>query len=332
MRFLRTICLILMGVALAVPLCPPACAQAALLLQDSDSLSEVLDPLGHESVYFARICAASLTQLRRCAPGELGVVISRHRGIAGYDWLAIPLIPYLYSVDDPSEVPSHVDHETVQALRLKYHDAHFMSLGDVPEGGQFKRGWNQLIGAAYERRIYVFRFQTTPQQDDAFIAHMNADANRSHFSIFFRNCADFAGSVLDFYFPHTFHRHLAPDGGLVTPRQIAYELVRYTRKHPELRLTVFEIPLIPGMHHSSRVGKSAVETFVITGYIIPVAILSPYAGGFILADFLVWGRYPIPLREAQALTPQTAGQLASPTDLAENPPSLPRRLSPDFAP
>ena len=25
-------------------------------------------------------------------------------------------------------------------------------------------GWNQLMGAAYERRIDVFRFETTPEQ------------------------------------------------------------------------------------------------------------------------------------------------------------------------
>lgn len=321
-----------MGVALAGPVCPPAPAQAGLLLQDSDSLSEITSPLGHESMYFARVCAVSLTRLRRCAPGESGVVISRYHGIAGYDWVAIPLIPYLYSVEDPSQVPTHVDRETVQALRLKYHDAHFAMLGHVPEGGQFKRGWNQLVGAAYERRIYAFRFQTTPEQDDAFIARMNADANHSHFSILFRNCADFSATVLDFYFPHTFHRHIAPDGGLITPRQIAYELVRYARKHPELQLTVYDIPLIPGLHHSSRVGKSAVESFIISGYIVPVAFFSPYAGGVIIADFLVWGRYPLSLHQAQTLTPQTALELASPANLAQNPSALSRPLSTAAAP
>jgi len=319
MHFPRAILFIFMGVALAAPICLHAHAQAALLLQDSDSLSEVISPMGHESVYFARICAASPTKLRRCGPGEPGVVISRHRGIAGYDWLAIPLIPYLYSVEETSQVPTHVNRETVHELRVRYHDAHFQILGNTPEGGQFKRGWNQLVGASYERRIYAFRFQTTPEQDDAFIARMNADANRSHFSILFRNCADFAATVLDFYFPHTFHRHIAPDGGLITPRQIAYELVRYSQKHPELQLTIFDIPLIPGLHHSSRVGKSAVESFIVTGYIVPVAFLSPYAAGVIVADFLVWGRYPLSLQQAQILTPLTASRLASPADLAQNP-------------
>ncbi len=333
MRFLRAMLFVLIGIALAAPACTVAHAQAALFLEDSDSLSEVISPLGHESVYFTHICAASLTTLRRCGPGEPGVVISRYRGLAGHDWLAIPLIPFLYSVEDPTAVPAHVDRETVQNLRARYHDAHLTGLGNVPEGGQFQRGWNQLVGAAYERRIYAFRFQTTPAQDDAFIAYMNAGANRSHFSILFRNCADFAGTVLDFYFPHTFHRHIAPDGGLVTPRQIAYELTRYARKHPELQLTVLEIPLIPGLHHSSRVGKSAVESFVVTGYIVPVAFLSPYAAGVLVADFLVWGRYPLQLGQAQILTPQTAAPLlASPGTLAQNPPATLRGHSVATAP
>ncbi len=81
-----------------------------------------------------------------------------------------------------------------------------------------QRGWNQLVGAAYERRVYAFRFETTAAQDDAFIAWMNASANRSQFNILFRNCADFARGVLDFYCSGTFGRHIAPDGGIVMPR------------------------------------------------------------------------------------------------------------------
>jgi hypothetical protein len=304
--------------ALVGPGCAQLQAQAALLLQDADGAAEVVSPLGHEAVYFARICAETPTKLRRCAPGEQGAVISRYGNIGGYDWLALPLIPFLYSVEDASQVPSHVDREIVQSLRLRYHDAHLTSLGNVPEGGEVHRGWNQLVGAAYERRIWAFRFDTTEAQDDAFIAKMNADANRSHFSVLVRNCADFSDEVLDFYYPHTFGRHIVPDAGIVTPRQVAYELVKYGRKHPEIHLTVMEIPLVPGMHHSSRVGMSAAESFIFTGYVVPIAILSPYAAGAIVADGLVWGRYPLKLKHAPVLTPETMAALAgSPRTVAQ---------------
>jgi hypothetical protein len=88
MRIPRAFRLLMMGLIFAAAACPRGHAQGALLLQDSDGLSAALSPTGHTSVYFARICAASVTQLHRCAPGELGVVIARHRRIAGYDWLA----------------------------------------------------------------------------------------------------------------------------------------------------------------------------------------------------------------------------------------------------
>ena len=36
-------------------------------------------------------------------------MISRYDGIGHYDWVAIPLIPYLYAVDQTEDVPLFVD-------------------------------------------------------------------------------------------------------------------------------------------------------------------------------------------------------------------------------
>lgn len=312
MRFPRAICFIFIGFSLMTGLCQPVRGQAAFLIEDADGVSRALDPTGHDAIYFARICAASPTRIRRCAPGELGVVISRYKGIGGYDWLAMPLVPYLYSVEDSSTVPARVDRATVEMLRQRYHEAHLTSLGEnVREGGRVKRGWNQLVGASYERRIYAFQFATSQAQDDALIAKLNASANHSHFNIVFNNCADFADGVLNFYFPGTFRRHLAPDAEIVTPRQVAYELVRYACKHPEIHLTVMEIPLVPGYRRPGRVGRSVAESLVITGYVAPIALLSPYAGGVVVADCLIWGREPLPLARARVLDPENLDVLAS---------------------
>jgi hypothetical protein len=315
MRFLRALFLFLAGFAALSQACARASAQAALLLEDSNGLSAVMAPAGHNAVYFARICAASPIKLRRCEPGELGVVIARHRRIAGYDWLAIPLVPFLYSVDDDARVPARVSREAVQEMRQNYHDTHLMSLGpDVPAGGAFLGGWEELVGAAYERRMYVFKFETSEKQDDAFIAKMNAAVNRSHFNYLFNNCADLSGAILDFYFPHTFRRRILPDFGIVSPRQVAYELARYARKHPEIQLTAMEIPMIPGYRHAGRMAKSLVESLIVGGYVVPVAILSPYAAGAIVADCLVWGRYPLGLKHPEVLSPQTLTVLAGPAN------------------
>src|SRR5580704_13328339 len=85
------------GVGLAFAVLPWGHAQSALLMENAAGISGVFDPTGHEALYFARICAASPTHLRRCTPGEMGMVISRYKGVGGYDWLAIPLLPYLYA-------------------------------------------------------------------------------------------------------------------------------------------------------------------------------------------------------------------------------------------
>lgn len=150
MRIPRAIGFLLTSLLFTAMMVHRGYGQGALLLQDSDGAGSFLNPTGHDSVYFARICAASPTKLRRCEAGELGVEIGRHRGIAGYDWLAVPILPYLYSVEDVSQIPTHVNRETVEDLNRRYHDEHLMGLGaNLPEGGNFKPGWNQLVGAAH---------------------------------------------------------------------------------------------------------------------------------------------------------------------------------------
>jgi hypothetical protein len=280
-------------------------AQAAMLMEEPYGFFGFLNPTGHDAVYFERICAENPLKLRRCLPGELGAVITRYQGIAHYDWLAVPLIPYLYSVETSSEVPSRVDHDTVIRLREKYHDAHLQIMGkDVPRGGDRKRGWSQLVGAAYDRRIYVFRFATTIEQDDALIARLNHGPNHSRFNLLYANCADWTGNILNSYFPGTFRRSILPDAGITTPRQISYKLTRYARNHPETRLTVFEIPQVPGNRRHSHANKSIAKSLITSGYVVPFGFVSPYIVAGILVDYLGWGRYPLDLKRAEVLKPE----------------------------
>src|SRR6202008_3857878 len=88
---------------------PRARADAVVLLEEPYSYDGAFAGTGHTAVYLARVCAASPTSLRRCQPGESGVVISRYHRIGGYDWIAIPLYPYLYGVDKPENVPLFAD-------------------------------------------------------------------------------------------------------------------------------------------------------------------------------------------------------------------------------
>lgn len=294
-------------------------AQAALLMEEPYGFFGTVNPTGHTAIYFAHICAETPTKLRRCEPGEMGAVISRYSDVGGYDWVAIPLIPYLYSVENIAEVPEHVNKQTVNRLREQYHEAHLLGLGaKVPRGGFFHGGWSELIGVSYERRMYAFRFNTTPAQDDAFIARMNDRKNRSHFQLLFNNCSDFSRGVLNQYFPRTFRRSFFPDAGMTTPKQITYKLKRYAKKHPEAELSIFEIPQVPGYRRLSRSNKSISESLITTGYAVPIAILNPYLAGGLFVDYVVRGRYHLIPKDPERLTPETLEALTWPGAPAEN--------------
>ena len=299
--------------------CTRGHSQAALLVEEPYGFFGTLNPTGHNAIYFERICAETPVKLRRCQAGEMGVVISRYQGIDGYDWVAIPLLPYLYAVEDAADVPTHVDRDTVMALRNRYREAHLESLGlHLPAGSIVRGGWMELVGAAYERRIYAFRFETTPEQDDALIEEMNAGPNRTRFNLLFENCADFARVVLNDYFPRTFRRSIFPDAGMTTPKQIAYKLVRYSRKHPEMQLTVFEIPQVPGYRHESRSNKGIDESFVTTIYAVPLAFLHPYLAGALLADYVARGRYHLVPKNTEVLGPDHLSALTAPAPTPQN--------------
>jgi hypothetical protein len=327
MRLFRTAALTLVASALLLFSNPRGTAQAALLMEEPYGFFGTVNPTGHTAVYFERVCAETPVKLRRCEPGEMGAVISRYQGMAGYDWIAIPLIPYLYSVEDPATVPDHVDREMVDRMRSKYHEAHLLSLGvDLQPGNLLEGGWKELIGVAYERRIYAFRFETTEVQDDDFIARMNDTANRTRFQLLFNNCADFARVILNEYFPGTFKRSIFPDAGMTTPKQITYKLVRYSRKHPEENLVVFEIPQIPGYRHQSRSNKSISESLVTTVYAVPIAIVNPYLAGGLFVDYLVRGRFhPIP-KHPEVLEPSNLAALTSLSSREQNPESATARV------
>lgn len=322
MRTFRTTMLALLATTILVLTGPGSQAQAALLMEEPYGFFGALNPTGHTAIYFARICAATPTELRRCQPGEMGAVIARYSGIAGYDWIAIPLIPYLYSVEEISQIPTQVNRETVDRLRDRYHEEHLLWLGDdVPRGDFLHGGWSELIGAAYERRIYAFRFNTTEAQDDALIARMNRRTNRSHFDLLFSNCSDFARDMLNQYFPGRFKRSIFPDAGMTTPKQITYKLVRYAHKHAATDLTVLEIPQIPGYRRMSRSNKSISESLVTTVYAIPLAVVNPYLAGGLFVDYLVRGRYHLIPDDPELATPENITALTLGPGREENPES-----------
>jgi hypothetical protein len=322
MLFLRkTVFLSTLFLAFPAVFCARSEGQAALLLEEPYGFFGTLNPTGHNAIYFGRICAETPLKLRRCGPGELGVVIARYSGIKGYDWVAIPLIPYLYSVDTADQVPDHVDKREVNLLRDRYHEAHLQSFDHVRRGNFLHGGWTQLLGASYERRTYVFRFDTTPEQDDALIGLLNAGPNHSHFNLFYNNCADFARRVFNMYFPDTFRRSVFPDAGMTTPKQLSFKLERYAHDNPEVHLQTFVIPQVPGYRRRSRANKTIAESLTTTAYAVPIVLLNPYLAGGILVDYLARGRFHLALHNPAVLTPDALSSLTDLPATGENPAS-----------
>src|SRR5882757_9936832 len=102
-------------------------------------------------------------------------------------------------------------------MREAYADAHLTSLIAETKGYDTKNVWPQLLGVAYIRKIYSFEIATTDEQDDLLIAEYNGMSNQSHFNLFTNNCADFARSLLNFYYPRAARRSITADIAITTP-------------------------------------------------------------------------------------------------------------------
>ena len=136
---LRSSSLVLM---LLLLLSGQASAKLALLLEEPFGAFGYVNPTGHAAIYLSDVCAASPTELRPCKPGEFGVVLSRYYHVAGYDWMAIPLLPYLYAVDSISEVPQTADRPSEAALRDAWRREHLLDLiPDASNGEPPRRNW-----------------------------------------------------------------------------------------------------------------------------------------------------------------------------------------------
>jgi hypothetical protein len=266
-------------------------ASATLLLEEPYGKLGFFTATGHAAVYLSGVCAQTPLVLRPCAPGELGAVISRYDGVGGYDWVAIPLIPYLYAVERPDQIPLFADPKMVTFLRDQYRRKHLEAVAPDRDNGETPNGnWYELVGSAYDRTAYAFEIETSSAQDQAFIDAYNSSPNRSHFHLTYRNCADFAKDVINFYYPKSLHRSIVADAGITTPKQMAKTLIKYDSRHSQLQFARFVIPQIPGSMARSTPVHGVVESFLKSKkYIVPSAVVSPIFAGCVVAVYMGTG-------------------------------------------
>jgi hypothetical protein len=200
-------------------------ASATLLIEEPYGKLGFVTATGHAAVYLSGVCAQTPLILRRCAPGESGVVLSRYDGVRGYDWIAIPLVPYFYAVERPEDVPLYANAKTVAFLRDRYRRKYLKDVGpDLPNGQRPGGNWYELFGSSYDRTTYSFEIETSGEQDEALILKLNSSLNPSHFHLLTRNCADFVKDLINLYQPKALHRSYVADVGISTPKQMAKAL------------------------------------------------------------------------------------------------------------
>ena len=273
-------------------------ANVAVLLEEPYGYDGTLAGTGHTAVYLPRVCAASPTSLRRCDRGEHGVVISRYNRIGGYDWIAIPLIPYLYAVTEPEDIPVYANSEIAAYLRDRYRREHMQELAPDATSGQAPGvNWGQLVGSAYNRTSFAYEIETTAQQDDELIRWLNSHPNRAL-------CADFVRDIVNFYYPKAVSRGIVADFGIITPKRVARSIVKYSRRHPDLEFVSLVIPQVPGTIRRSRPVRGIAESVLkAKKCVIPLAFFQPYVAGSFAAAYLVDGQFK-PNKNAMGFNPR----------------------------
>jgi hypothetical protein len=272
----------------------PVRASVGLLLEMPYGHLGTFNPTGHAALYFDHICAETPLELRPCGPGELGVVISRYDGIGDFDWVAIPLVPYLYGVQSAADIPTTMDALTALRMRDLYRREHLEAVApDTREGGMPQGNWYELVGSAYDRTIYGFQLNTTTEQDQEVIAYFNDRPNVTRYEGAFRNCADFTRVVLNRLYPAAIRRNYIADFGLTTPKSVARGLVHYGRKHPELELSMFRVPQVQGTIPRSM-SIQGVTGSLLTRYGVPMAVLAPHVTAVVLVAYIGKGRFAVP--------------------------------------
>lgn len=297
----------------ALLVCSRAHARMALIIGEPFGSFGTMMPVGHASIYLEDACVETPVRLRPCRPGEFGAVVSRYHDLRHpeLDWMAFPLPVFLYGTEDTAQIPQFMTARAEAELRERYRQQHLADLVPVrtdrhghphpPPYGD----WEEGIGSAFDRRLLLYEIDTTVEQDRAMLDWLNNGPNRREYTLGRHNCADFAADLLRLALPPgVIHRNRLADLDMTTPKQLAREVDTYGRKHPELHLSVYEVPQLAGSLRRSRPVRGAGEALLTTKrYVAALIVLQPE---FVIADLIAYerrGKWTLGL-DAQRLAPE----------------------------
>lgn len=271
-------------------------ADVALLLHESMGVSGEFTAGGHSAIYFSNVCLTSPTELRLCQPGEMGTVMAAYPGFGAnkpYEWLAIPLQPYLYGVAREADAPLYANGEIRSLLRNNGRRLYFN--GIVPEGsnGALPPGrWQELIGALLNRDIYAFTLKTSWKEDAALIEEYNSRGNQKPFNVLYHNCADFVREAINTYFPKAAHRDVLNDFTITTPKALVKSLTRYAVKRPERLFYITKYSQYPGPIRRSLDNRNFSEKALTSKkYLVPQLVFKPVLLPIFATMYFATGRF-----------------------------------------
>jgi hypothetical protein len=286
-------------------------ADVSLFMLESVGVAGEFTGSGHTAIYFSNICAEGPTRLRLCQPGEQGAVISNYPDFvksSPNEWLAIPVISYLYGVENERNIPLYANGKLRNFLRETYRKKYLSSIvpdkadGTMPEGG-----WRTMLTMAFNRDIYSFNVKTTIEEDTQFLKEFNSSTGKGEFNSFTRNCADFARKVINRYFPGAARRDVINDFGITTPKAIAKSLTSYASGRPERLFNIAKYSQVAGPIWRSYDNTSFTEKALKSKkYLIPALVFYPPLYAVFAGAYLVTGRFNVHRTYKEYATPQIA--------------------------
>ena len=291
----------------------PAIARAdvSLFVLESVGVAGEFTGSGHTAIYFSNICVAGPTRLRLCEPGEQGAVITNYPDFgknSPYEWMAIPVISYLYGVESEKDIPLYANGKVRDFLRETYRKKHLQTVvpdkadKTMPEGG-----WRTMLTMAFNRDIYSFNVKTTMDEDRQFLKEFNESTGKGEFNSFTRNCADFARKVINRYFPGAARRDVINDFGITTPKAIARSLTGYASDRPQRLFYITKYSQVAGPIWRSYDNRSFTEKALTSKkYLIPSLVFYPPVFAVFAGAYLTTGRFNVHQTYKEYADPQIA--------------------------
>ena len=266
---------------------------------------------GHTAVYLSNICSDGPLKLRLCGPGESGVVLSAYPKFSDQitqEWMAVPVVPYLYGVEDPRQIPIYANGEIRSLLRETYRRKHLRDYVHDNDDGTMPNGsWRTMLTMAFNRDIYSFSLKTTPEEDARFLKNFNAMKWNGKFNSFSRNCADFTRKVMNTYFPGATRRDVINDFGITTPKALGRSLTGYASSRPERMFYVTKYSQVAGPIWRSNDNLYFTQKALISKkYVIPSLYFYPPVFYAMAGAYLLTGQYSVPDTYEKFISEETA--------------------------